>query len=128
MQIELSIKERIVLFGVLPTELNFDTFQRVKALREILTITDEEKASVDWKPVADADGNQVSVMWDEAKAVLKTVVLSPDTLVFLKGLFNKLNGSEKMSYDVAEVGSRIVALAEGEGTSEPSKVLQMPDA
>ena len=100
---KLSIKERVVLFGVLPERMNFDTYATVKALKGVLAITGQEKADVAWTVVSEEAG---TIRWDDTKDPMKDIRFDAAALKLIQDGFNRLNDRQELTEDQAAVGLR----------------------
>ena len=100
---QLSIKERAVLFGVLPPNVNFAIFQVVRDLERDLAISDAEKEAIGWKVVDEKAGG---VVWDATKDPMKDISLSGEALKLIQAGFRKLDSESALTREQAEVGLR----------------------
>jgi len=101
---KLSVKERLVLFSLLPGESNFRTYQTLKAMRNVLTITEDEKKVLNFR-----DGpTPGTVIWDEDKAEAKNVIITADGLKIIKDALEQLDKQSKLTAETAELYERFL--------------------
>jgi len=75
---ELSVMERLVLISVLPAKGNFKNLAEIRALREVLRMTEAEKVELD---LHETEG---LVKWNPEKAKAKDVAITATGLEVLK--------------------------------------------
>ena len=94
------------MFSLLPTESNFKTYQTLKALKNILTLTEAEKADLNFRE----GPSPGTVIWDEGKAELKDVTITADGLKIIKDALEKLDQQSKLTPESAELYERFLAV------------------
>jgi len=99
---KLSVKERLILFSILPNETNFKTYQTLKAMRNILSLGDEERAAINFRE-GEVPG---TVIWDNEKAETKNLIITPEGLRIIKEALDKLDGQSKLTPETAELYER----------------------
>ena len=117
---ELGITDRIMLFSLLPSETNFKTYQTVRAMRNILSLTDEERAAINLRnavTVTDCPhcGKRVEIadpshtVWDQAEAEARgttNLIITSEGLAVIKEALEKLNSASKLTPPFAELYER----------------------
>jgi hypothetical protein len=97
---ELSVKERLVLTSILPGRGNFKNLAEIRALREVLRITEAERVEFD---LHEADG---LVRWNEEKAKAKNVVLTAAGLEIIKKALEDASNQGEANESHLEVWER----------------------
>jgi hypothetical protein len=90
---ELTVKERLVLMGMLPKESNFTTLKIMRKLREELSFSEEEHAIIQFKQ----DGPQLS--WNFQANVTKDVPIGDMMMELIKSDLKKLDKDGKLTED-----------------------------
>ena len=99
---KLKVLERLVVFGVLPAQANFDTWKTLKALKNVLTLTEEEKKALNFQ--VSPDGGRVT--WDDKKDVGQEFVISGEGLRLIQDGFRKLDTQSQLTSEQADVMER----------------------
>ena len=99
---ELSIKERLVLLNVLPSQ---ETYDNMLVLRELMGELGFNEADHDDIGLTEEDGN---VSWDEKKAVLKEVSIGLVAYDLIKKGFKKLDSEKLITLDLMPTYKRFV--------------------
>lgn len=135
---KLNIKERLVLFSILPRESNFKTFQTLKAMRNVLSISDEERADLNFRenPLSitcpgcgqsvPIPGANAGVQWDDDREGRpKNVIITAEGLGIIKKQLEQLDSQSKLTPDVAELYERFLSVeaevVEKEPVDEPAE-------
>lgn len=97
--IELSIKERLVGLGIFNNSENKVPTSELKAYIEDaakFSISTEERETIGWEDVKNADGVTTGLKFDESKLPLKSMELSDFTI---KYILEKLEATEYSAND-----------------------------
>ncbi len=90
---QLDVKERFTLQGLLPPEGSFLTLGIVRKLKEALSFTEDELKELNFKQ----NGDQVS--WDSAKDPLKDVEIGEQAKQVVADALEKLDKDERLTND-----------------------------
>lgn len=108
---QFDVRERLVALAALPVKGTFKTLDNLRALREVLRITEEERVAIDLRQ----EGEQL--LWDTAKDQPKEIELSPASLDILRAALDKLGREGEATDDhlalyekLAEVEARVVPI------------------
>lgn len=88
---QLDVKERLTLQGLLPPEGSFLTLRIVRELKEALSFTETELKELNFKQ----DGNQLS--WSPEKDPLKDVKIGKQAKQIVADTLEKLDKDEKLT-------------------------------
>jgi len=100
---KLSVRERLVLLGVLPSEADFVTLLLVKSLRSVLDISPEEAARVNLK----VDGNRLT--WDEKGEEEVDFDLTEAQEAVIRKALTDLDVKKKLTLDHVSVYQKFVS-------------------
>jgi hypothetical protein len=95
-KMKLSIMERLISMGLLPSEADYATLKIVRDAKGILGITSEE--SVDFKVVSDPEKG--TIVWDvvaEMESGEKDILLSPAAIGLIASALAKLEKDKKLT-------------------------------
>lgn len=93
MNVTLSVKERLVLASILPSEGDFITYKTVRKLKEDLSFSDEEQESLKFKLL---DGRTV---WNNLNEKPKAVEFSDFAVDLIRKILDKINKDNKINDD-----------------------------
>ena len=99
---KLSIKDRIVLHNILPSEGSFVTLKIVRDLREALGFSEAEVAEFEIRQEG------ADVHWNADKAVDKEVEIGPAAAQVIRSALSKLDQQQKLTPDLLGVYERFV--------------------
>ncbi|MHC4214845.1 MAG: hypothetical protein ACYSWP_15900 [Planctomycetota bacterium] len=110
---KLTVKERIILLGVMPKEGDFKTLKQIREARESLSFDDHENKALNF--VTDPNGN---VRWSEPGAedgefYTKDIEISDTVMEIIVAGLKALDEQKKLNTDTFEIYERFV-----EGKSE----------
>jgi len=101
---KLKIMERLVVFGVLPTSASFATWKTLRALKRVLTLTEDEKKEVGFTVSED----QTQYKWDPEKDIDREFVISGEGLKIIQDGFKKLDSTGQLTEQQATVMERFM--------------------
>ena len=85
-EIELSVNERYALMTILPTKDSYDTLMVVTALKERLSVTEDEKTLIGWKEHPNG-----SATWNDANEGAKSIIFVEAEVNLFKKQFEILD-------------------------------------
>jgi len=97
MQYTLSVKNRLMLLGILPPEGDLTTIRIVRELREGLSFSEGEHADLQMKQV----NNQVT--WQEGAVPDKVLDLGPKAVEVIRKAIKKLDDEKRLTEDHLEL-------------------------
>lgn len=103
---ELTVGERILLFGLLPTEGNVTNLRMIRKLREDLSLTDDETKEA--KVHERRDGDKVGIEWDTSAGVVKDVPISAKAEVLIAETLKRRSQQGKLPLDYLDLYDRFV--------------------
>lgn len=95
---KLTVLERLVLLNILPKEGDLTTIRIVRELREVLSFSEAEHASLAFKP--DGDGN---MRWNAEADRDEDFIFQPRAYALIADTLEKLAKGEKMMEDYLSV-------------------------
>lgn len=120
-QMELSVLERMVLFGVIPKEGDIFTMKQVRKLREEIAFSDDEREVLNFRPVVGDDGKPTGgLRWEEDQDPNKPVKFGPKMFVIVADALRKLNQEKKLTPQHVDLYEKFV---EAEEKEENEKIL-----
>ncbi|MBU2051344.1 MAG: hypothetical protein KKH61_20545 [Gammaproteobacteria bacterium] len=99
---ELNVKERFVLLGMLPKEANFMTLKLMRTLKEALSFDEEEIKVLNFK------NEEGRLFWEQNIPVMKSVTIGDFMLELLKKEFKKLDSDGKLTEDHFSLFEKVV--------------------
>lgn len=106
---KLSVKERIVLVGLLPATGDITSMKQVRVLREELAFNDEENKNL--KIQHQPNG---SVTWSKDGEIDKEIEIVPVMLEVIKGKLNELNEQKSITDEILDIWELFMDKVEGE--------------
>lgn len=100
-----TIKERLILLQILPTQGSLSEMVDVMDLAKQLKLNDEEKNSVSFNE--DSKGN---ITWDIDKDPNIDITISSDMIKILKETINKLDKDKKITPQLVDLAIKITKL------------------
>ena len=98
----LTVKERLLLFQLLPNEGDILSLRMVRKLREDLSFSDEENAALQFK----IDGP--SYNWDHTAATTKEVEIGPKANALIAEALKRLSDARKLSIDHVDLWDKFI--------------------
>ena len=98
---ELTIKERVSILGLLPTEGNIVTLKTVKKLRESLNFSESEVKEYNIV----SDGSRVTWSNEKQPAIIEIETAAQE---IIKGVLRELNNSNKLHEDYITVYEKFI--------------------
>ncbi len=103
---KLLIKERLVLFNILPKEGDFTTLKALRKLKEELSISDQEKAELNFSAENTLQG--VTFNWDNSKDTGKEIEIKGTLLTTIIETLSGLNKQKKLTEDFMTVYEKFI--------------------
>jgi hypothetical protein len=103
---ELNVKERFIVLGMLPKEANFMTLKLMRTLKEELSFSEEELKVLQFKQESDR------LFWDQSIVVMKDVKIGDFMLELLRKEFKKLDSENKLTEDHFSLFEKVVGANE----------------
>lgn len=105
---ELGVKDRLMLLGMLPAEGNFITLKLVRQLRESLSFTEEEIKTFK----IEEDGN--SVRWDDKAEVPKDMAIGEKATDVIVNALKRREQEGKLPIDALDLYTKFVSVVPDE--------------
>src|SRR5581483_6012396 len=103
----LSVKDRILLFTLLPSEGDILSLRTVRKLREDLAFSDDENRELKIQQTGP------SYHWDPAADKLKEVELSGIAQAIIKNALKRMNENKSLTVDHIDLWDKVIPNGEG---------------
>ena len=103
---ELTVKERIVLLGIVPKEGDFKTLKQIRKFREDLGFSDDENKTLDFKTIPN-----VGVNWNEpvdGEFYKKDVKITDSVMELIVDALEQADKGKKLNNDTFDLYERFV--------------------
>ena len=107
MKYKLSVKERLVLSGLLPPEGDATTLKIVRDLQGELAFSEEEQAATKMSRIENKEGNS-TIVWDTSVVLDKDVELGPKAMSVVVERLESLEKSKRLNMNQFELYERFV--------------------
>ena len=107
MKYKLSVKERLVLSGLLPPEGDAVTLKIIRDLQGSLAFSEEEIAATKMSQLDSGDGKS-RIVWDTAVSLDKDVELGPKATSIVVERLESLEKSKRLNMNQFELYERFV--------------------
>jgi len=97
----LSVKERLMLLGVLPNQGDFTTLKIIRKMREDLSFSEEEHKVLNFQN--DAAKGTIAWNMETDKGIQKDVALGEKAQEIIKASLQKLNSEKRLLMDHMDV-------------------------